>query len=175
MSQGFEGANLRAIATDAGLSTGALFANFENKAELFNALVVAEYARLSEALAKTPHTGEDVLNDLIASMITAYGFFWPQLRFAQALFSTDWTCQTRAYRERETALAPALAKIAGTLERGKTMGQIRQDLDTARTSRNLAALMAASLQTAIQLDQDLAITEAAMAETIKTLAKGWQP
>ena len=175
MSQGFEGANLRAIAAEAGLSTGALFANFENKADLFNALVVDEYARLAEAFAKTSQSGEDALNDLTTLMSTAYAFFCPQLRFAQALFSTDWTCQTSAYRERETALAPALAKIASTLERGKTMGQIRQELDTARTSRNLAALLAASLQTAIQMDQDQATTEAAMAETLKTLAKGWQP
>ena len=175
MSQGFEGANLRAIAAEAGLSTGALFANFENKAELFNAIVVAEYALLAKALGTTPQSGDDALTDLIALMNTAHEFFWPQLRFAQALFSTDWTCQNTAYRERKTAFAPALAKISSPLERGRTTGQIRQDLDTAATSQNLAALLAASLQTAIQLDQDLTITEAAMAETIKTLAKGWQP
>lgn len=175
MSHGFEGANLRAIATEADLSTGALFANFENKAELFNAIAVAEYALLAEAFAKTPLSGDDVLGDLMALMGTAYEFFWPQLPFAQALFSTDWTSHPSLYRAREKALSSALARITSTLERGKAIGQVRKDLDIPPTSRSLATLFSASLKAAIQFGHNRDHTEAAMAETIRTLAKGWQP
>lgn len=175
MSHGFDGANLRAIAAEAGLSTGALFANFENKADLFNAIVVTEYGLLADAFAKTPQLGEDVLSDLLALMDAAYGFFWPQLPFAQALFSTDWTSSPSLYQDREKAAAPILAQIASTLEQGKAAGKVRKDLNTALTSRTVATLFVASLNTAIQMDQDQASTEAQMAETLKTLAKGWQP
>ena len=171
MSHGFDGANLRAIAAEAGLSTGAQFANFENKADLFNAIAVTEYGLLTEAFAKIPQLGEDVLGDLLALMDAAYGFFWPQLPFAQALFSTDWTSQPKLYQQREKAFASILAQIASTLERGK----VRKDLNTALTGRTVATLFVASLQSAIQLDQDQIGTEAQMSETLKTLAKGWLP
>ena len=175
MSHGFDGANLRAIAAEAGLSTGALFANFENKADLFNAIVVTEYGLLAEAFAKTPQLGEDVLSDLLALMDAAYGFFWPQLPFAQALFSTDWTSSHSLYQDREKAAAPILAQIASTLEQGKAEGKLRKDLNSGQTSRTVATLFVASLKSAIQVDKDQARTEAAMAETLKTLAKGWYP
>ena len=175
MSHGFDGANLRAIAAEAGLSTGALFANFENKADLFNAIAVTEYGLLTEAFAKIPQLGEDVLGDLLALMDAAYGFFWPQLPFAQALFSTDWTSQPKLYQEREKAFASILAQIASTLEQGKAAGKVRKDLNTALTGRTVATLFVASLQSAIQLDQDQIDTEAQMSETLKTLAKGWLP
>jgi AcrR family transcriptional regulator len=175
MSHGFDGANLRAIAAEAGLSTGALFANFENKADLFNAIVVTEYGLLAEAFAKTPQLGEDVLSDLLALMDAAYRFFWPQLPFAQALFSTDWTSSPSLYQDREKATAPILAQIANALEQGKATGKVRKDLNTALISRTIATLFVGSLNAAIQMDQDQASTEAQMAETLKTLAKGWQP
>ena len=126
MSHGFDGANLRAIAAEAGLSTGALFANFENKADLFNAIVVTEYGLLADAFGKTPQLGEDALSDLLALMDAAYGFFWPQLPFAQALFSTDWTSSPSLYHDREKAFAPILAQIASTLEQGKAAGKVRK-------------------------------------------------
>ena len=175
MSHGFDGANLRAIAAEAGLSTGALFANFENKADLFNAIVVTEYGLLAETFAKTPQLGEDVLSDLLALMDAAYGFFWPQLPFAQALFSTDWTSSPSLYQDREKAAAPILAQIASTLEQGKAAGKVRKDLNTALTSRTITTLFVGSLNAAIQMDQDQATTEAKMTEILKTLAKGWQP
>jgi AcrR family transcriptional regulator len=175
MSHGFDGANLRAIATQAGLSTGALFANFENKADLFNAIVVEEYELLAEAFAKTPQSGLDVLSDLMALMDTTCAFFWPQLPFAQALFSTDWTSQPGLYLEREKAFAPILAQIARRLEQGKLADTIRKSLDTAQTSRQIATLFVASLQAAIQTGQDRASIEADMTQTLKTLAEGWQP
>jgi len=175
MSHGFDGANLRAIAAEAGLSTGALFANFENKADLFNAIVVTEYALLNDAFAKTAQGGEDGLGDLLALIDAAYRFFWPQLRFAQAWFSTDWTSQPGHYQERQRAFAPTLTQIASTLEQGQAGGKICKALNTALASRTIATLFLASLKAAIQKDQDQASTQAEMAKTLKTLAKGWLP
>jgi hypothetical protein len=68
---------------------------------------------------------------------------------------------------------PAQQQQSG--QQGKATGKIRKDLNTALISRTIATLCVASLNAAIQMDQDQATTEAAMAETLKTLAKGWQP
>jgi hypothetical protein len=111
----------------------------------------------------------------MALMDTTCAFFWPQLPFAQALFSTDWTSQPGLYLEREKAFAPILAQIARRLEQGKLADTIRKSLDTAQTSRQIATLFVASLQAAIQTGQDRASIEADMTQTLKTLAEGWQP
>ena len=49
--RGYEPATIRDIAKGAGMSTGAVFANFQDKAELFEAVLTEDMTRLAEVLS----------------------------------------------------------------------------------------------------------------------------
>ncbi len=47
--QGYEGATIRDIAAAAGMSTGAVFANFSDKSDLFREIMIADMSDLADA------------------------------------------------------------------------------------------------------------------------------
>ena len=48
--RGYEAATIRDIAKGAGMSTGAVFANFQDKAELFDAVLAEDMGRMAETV-----------------------------------------------------------------------------------------------------------------------------
>src|ERR1700759_2680024 len=55
--QGYEGATIRDIAAAAGMSTGAVFANFTDKSDLFREIMLTDMAALAEAMANAAAEG----------------------------------------------------------------------------------------------------------------------
>src|ERR1700757_2109628 len=55
--QGYEGATIRDIASAAGMSTGAVFANFTDKSDLFREIMLTDMVALSEAMAEAASQG----------------------------------------------------------------------------------------------------------------------
>ncbi|THD70224.1 TetR family transcriptional regulator, partial [Phenylobacterium sp.] len=49
--QGYEGATIRDIASAAGMSTGAVFANFTDKSDLFREIMLTDLVALAEAMS----------------------------------------------------------------------------------------------------------------------------
>src|SRR6185312_12876765 len=91
--QGYEGATIRDIAAAAGMSTGAVFANFADKSDLFREIMLADMADLADAMREAASQGKDV-EDAILKMFTAgYGFYQSQLPLARAAFSVGWSPQ----------------------------------------------------------------------------------
>jgi AcrR family transcriptional regulator len=91
MAHGYEGATMRDIAADAGLSTGAVFANFADKADLFNEVILSDFelqnAQMTEAVA-----GARSLQDkLLALLGSGYDFHVSQMPLLQAGISVSWS------------------------------------------------------------------------------------
>src|SRR6185437_2714385 len=57
--QGYEGATIRDIAAAAGMSTGAVFANFTDKSDLFREIMITDMAALAEAMREAGARGAD--------------------------------------------------------------------------------------------------------------------
>src|SRR2546430_13508516 len=57
---GYEGATIRDIAAAAGMSTGAVFANFADKSDLFREIMLADMAALGDAMSTAAAKGTDV-------------------------------------------------------------------------------------------------------------------
>ena len=57
---GYEGATIRDIAAEAGMSTGAVFANFTDKSDLFREIMVADMEALVEAMREGASRGRGV-------------------------------------------------------------------------------------------------------------------
>jgi len=88
---GYEGATIRDIAAAAGMSTGAVFANFSDKSDLFREIMAQDMAQLAEAMREAAARGrgaEDALQKMFAA---GYAFYKTQLPLARAAFSVSWS------------------------------------------------------------------------------------
>ena len=91
--QGYEGATIRDIATAAGMSTGAVFANFTDKSDLFREIMMADLASLAEAMAAAGRRGVDIGDVLLKIFMAGYEFYLTQLPLARAAFSVAWSLE----------------------------------------------------------------------------------
>ena len=88
--KGYEGATIRDIAAEAGMSTGAVFANFSDKSDLFCAIMItdltAQAAQIREALSKA----RGVEDALLRIFTAGYAFYKDQMPLARAAMSVSW-------------------------------------------------------------------------------------
>jgi AcrR family transcriptional regulator len=128
--RGYEPATIRDIAKGAGMSTGAVFANFQDKAELFEAVLTEDMAGLAETM-KTG-TGEGSTRDRLVNALSAgYHGSIEQLPLFQAIVARSWF-QPVAAETRQRAATRALTDvITGILRDGIGKGEIQQDADVA--------------------------------------------
>ena len=70
--RGYDAATIRDIAREAGMSTGAVFANFQDKSELFDTVLAEDLARLAEALTRGIKTGTDLKSRLQNGFVAGY-------------------------------------------------------------------------------------------------------
>src|SRR5258706_10018772 len=89
--QGYEGATIRDIAAAAGMSTGAVFANFSDKSDLFREIMIADMSDLADAMREAGGRGADVDDSLLKIFMAGYAFYKTQLPLARAAFSVGWS------------------------------------------------------------------------------------
>src|SRR5689334_20954712 len=77
--EGYEGATIRDIAAAAGMSTGAVFANFSDKSDLFREIMLTDMAALGDAMTDAAQRGADVEDSLLKLFIAGYNFYRTQL------------------------------------------------------------------------------------------------
>lgn len=125
--QGYEGATIRDIAAAAGMSTGAVFANFSDKSDLFGEIMMTDLAALGDAMREAAKQGDTVEDRLLRMFTAGYSFYKTQLPLARAAFSVGWSPEDGpALRN----AAPALALnnlIAEQLTRGVERGELREE------------------------------------------------
>src|SRR3989344_5684347 len=92
-TEGYEGATIRDIAAAAGMSTGAVFANFADKSELFREIMVADLAALEEAMIEAAARGRNVDDALLKIFSAGYAFYKSQMPLARAAFGMSWSCE----------------------------------------------------------------------------------
>ncbi|HWA62533.1 MAG TPA: TetR/AcrR family transcriptional regulator [Caulobacteraceae bacterium] len=88
--KGYEGATIRDIAAAAGMSTGAVFASFTDKSDLFNEIVGADREALYDAMAAAP-AGETAEASLLAAFEAGYRFTLEDLPLLQATIGVSWS------------------------------------------------------------------------------------
>src|SRR5258705_3537358 len=73
--EGYEGATIRDIATAAGMSTGAVFANFADKSDLFREIMMTDMVALAEAMREAASHGDDVDEAILRAFMAGYLFY----------------------------------------------------------------------------------------------------
>ncbi len=91
MERGYEAATVRDIAAAAGLSTGAVFASFADKADLFSEVVRAD-AEAQVAAMRRAAAGEGAPAErLVELLAVGYAHHLPQLRLFRAAMAVSWS------------------------------------------------------------------------------------
>ena len=127
--RGYEPATIRDIAKGAGMSTGAVFANFQDKAELFEAVLAEDLARLAEA-QKAAAAAETTLRPrLLAALVAGYHVSLDQLPLVQAVVARSWFQPVAAEMRTRAAVKPLVMVVSDALQAGVRDGELRQDAD----------------------------------------------
>ena len=127
--RGYEPATIRDIAKGAGMSTGAVFANFQDKAELFEAVLATDLVRLTDTM-KTAAAAEGSTRDRLLSALGAgYHGSLEQLPLVQAVIARSWFQPVAAEMRTRDAIKPLLSVVTDTLQAGVREGELRQDAD----------------------------------------------
>ena len=90
---GYEGATIRDIAAAAGMSTGAVFANFNDKSDLFLEIMAHDMSSLGATMRDAAAKGRGVEDILLKMFAAGYAFYKSQLPLARAAFSVSWAPQ----------------------------------------------------------------------------------
>ena len=128
--RGYEPATIRDIAKGAGMSTGAVFANFQDKAELFEAVLTEDMAGLAEVMLNG--AGNGLTRDRLVNALTAgYHGSIDQLPLFQAIVARSWFQPVAAETRQRAATQGLTDVISDILRAGIGAGEIRQDADIA--------------------------------------------
>lgn len=126
--RGYEPATIRDIAKGAGMSTGAVFANFQDKAELFEAVLTEDMTRLAETVQAG--AGEGVVTDRLAAALAAgYHGSLEQLPLFQAIVARSWFQPQAAETRARAVTKQLLTVITDILRAGVAAGELSQDAD----------------------------------------------
>lgn len=127
--RGYEGATIRDIAQAAGMSTGAVFASFSDKSELFDEILTADYEVIYAQMKQAAREGETVADALLGLFGVAYSFHLEQLPLLQASIAVSWTRSDAAEKRARTDIKHLFALITDALERGVQAGELKADVD----------------------------------------------
>lgn len=133
--RGYEAATIRDIAKGAGMSTGAVFANFQDKSELFEAVLADNLAGTLEAFQAAATEDGQAVDRLTSALSVGYHRGLQHLPLVQAIFARAWF-QPDDANDRQRALAkPFVEAVAGILQAGIREGELRQDIDLTLMTR----------------------------------------
>jgi AcrR family transcriptional regulator len=127
--RGYEPATIRDIAKGAGMSTGAVFANFQDKAELFEAVLSTDMVKLAETMKAAAATEGSTRTRLLAALSAGYHSSLEQLPLVQAVIARSWFQPVAAEMRTRDAIKPILSVVTDTLQAGVREGELRQDAD----------------------------------------------
>ena len=128
-TRGYEGATIRDIARRAGMSTGAVFASFTDKSDLFGEIVAAEQQALEATMLAAAETRDD--QPMVLAMFNAAAErHMADLALFQATMSAIWTPGLGKSLRRRLRRRPTTVLIAEA---------VRADLGDAELDRTFVA------------------------------------
>ncbi|MFT4090199.1 MAG: TetR/AcrR family transcriptional regulator [Asticcacaulis sp.] len=129
--RGYEAATLRDIASEAGLSTGAVFANFSDKNEIFLKIVEEETARILTAMIDSYDTSLSLEDRLIRQMVVAYEAAQKDIQLILSAFVMDWVRTEEQSKEINRVGDLARQVISDTLKHAVELKELPEDANIA--------------------------------------------
>ncbi len=170
-TQGYEGATIRDIAA-AGMSTGAVFANFADKSELFREIMVADLAALEEAMVEAASRGRAVDDALLKIFSAGYAFYKSQLPLARAAFGMSWSCEDGQAIRGIAHVQQIVDLIGEQLALGVERGELSQECEIKLRSQMLFDAYLANYPNAVFGGWSLDALQARARDQIRVILAG---
>ncbi len=137
MQRGYEGATVREIAAAAGLSTGAVFASFSDKSDLFNEVLLAdleEQVALMQRAAEAPGTTAERLTRVLSA---GYQRQLPQLELLRAAVAVSWSQGLSGDLGDRPVRAAVISQLVDVLKAGVAAGELKAQADVTLIAETL--------------------------------------
>jgi len=172
-SRGYEAATIRDIASEAELSTGAVFASFSDKADLFNEVIIADCEALFQQMAAVEDAGT-AAETLLNLLTVGYDLHHDQLPLTQAALGFSWVRNTEHEARYRKVLRLVVDRLAAVLRHGVERGELSPGLDVQLTSEMLLDSYLANFRKAIFDDWDVETLRARLESQIAVLLAGYR-
>jgi AcrR family transcriptional regulator len=172
--RGYDAATIREIAAAAGLSTGAVFASFADKADLFGEVILDDCDALADHLKAAADEGASTEASLQRLLSLAYAFHRNHPPLVQAAIGQSWVAEPKVARRVKGGSWRAKALVEEVLRRGVERGELSRDLDIPLTGEMIWESFVANYRNAIFESWDDQALEARLAGQIKILLAGWR-
>ena len=149
MDRGFEAATIRDIAAAANLSTGAVFASFIDKSDLFNAVMAEDFQRQVEEVKRAENPEAAVDDGLLALFKVGYDFHFAQLPLLQAAVGLSWSAGLGGEFGDRPSFKLAMEALGGVLQRAVGRGELKPDCDLKLTAEILWDVYVANYRRAL--------------------------
>lgn len=170
--QGYEGATIRDIATAAGMSTGAVFANFTGKSDLFREIMTDDMEALLAIMRDAGQRGGDIEDALLKIFMAGYAFYKTRLQLARAAFSVFWDANGGATLRGLPSSQAFLALFNGPLAAALDRGEFSQEPEVELRSRMLFDTYLSNFPQAIFEGWSLDTLESRARDQIRVLLAG---
>jgi len=134
---GYERATIRDIASAAGMSTGAVFANFTDKADLFREIMTEDMDQLAVQMTEAAAQGGDVEEVLVRIFEAGYTFYQDRLPLARAAFSVGWSPDEGQALRTQPSTQALREVFRDALHAGFTSGELPPDPEFELRARML--------------------------------------
>lgn len=172
--RGYDAATVRDIATAAGLSTGAVFASFSDKSDLFDAVIADDFETLVAQLASVGDDEPSTEAALLKLFAVTFAFHRDHLPLLKAAIGHTWLSEVTGGRRRGRGGEQARKRICEVLARGVARGEISGELDLTLTSEMVWECFIANFRRAIFDGWDDARLDARLAAQVRILLAGWR-
>ncbi len=170
--QGYEGATIRDIASAAGMSTGAVFANFTDKSDLFREIMLTDMIALADAMREAAIHGSTAEDGLLKLFVAGYRFYQTQLPLARAAFSVGWSPEDGPALRGSSPVQTLVGLISEQLSRGTQNGELKADDQQALRTQMLFDAYLANYDQAIFQGWTLEALQDRSREQIRILLAG---
>ena len=170
--RGYDAATIRDIAKTAGMSTGAVFANFQDKAELFETVLGDDLGDLLHAI-QTGAAKEGTVSDRLTAALTAgYHRSLDQLPLMQATIARSWFQPDDADKRARAFVKPIIETVVSILQDGVRSGELRQNLDLPLLGRMIWDLYVSNFRFAAYDDWNITQLEPHVRKQIDMILAG---
>lgn len=170
--QGYEGATIRDIAAAAGMSTGAVFANFTDKSDLFREIMVDDMKSLLGAMRDAAERGRGIEDALLKVFVAGYTFYKSRLQLARAAFSVSWDRDGGPLLRNLTSATALHELFAEQLSAAVERGELSQEADVKLRSQMLFDTYLSNFPQAIFEGWSLDALQARARDQIRILLAG---
>jgi AcrR family transcriptional regulator len=173
ITRGYEAATIRDIASEADLSTGAVFASFSDKADLFNEVIIADCEALIREMASVQDSGS-VGEVLLNILSLGYEVHRDQLPLTQAALGFSWVRDVNHETRYRRVSRMLINRLCDVLRKGIEQGELSADLDTQLIGEMLFDVYLSNFRKAIFDAWDNARLREHLQSQINVLLAGYQ-